>query len=240
MVSVVIIALLVRSGRAAWRNRWLALLVWRRIRPRHLLGSAVLLVGVVGFAYGLVTLIPVTSIGLGTPLGLTGNAVFAPLEEVNARVGGGTLRGGGDAPLGADGGLVALAGIFLLALLGMFPWLAYVEERVFRVGLETAGPWREAWTALRFGLVHLLMLIPLAAALAIGLAGFAYGRIYRRAYRRAAQQTMQVRGPLGVPLAVPVPPLYARDDAVLAATVWHTTFNSLIVLLVLALLLMTA
>lgn len=235
-----VIALLVRSGRAAWRNRWLALLIWRRIRPRHLLGSALLLTGVVAFTYALVTLVPFTSVGLGTPLGLTGNAVFAPLEEVSARVGDGAVPDGGEAPLGTGGPLLAVAGLFLLALLGMFPWLAYVEERVFRVGLESAGPWREAWTALRFGLLHLVMLIPLAAALGIGVAGFAYGRIYRSAYRRSARQTMQVAGPMGVPVDVPVSRRYARDDAVLASTVWHTTFNSLIVLVVLALIVTTA
>jgi hypothetical protein len=108
---------------------------------------------------------------------------------------------------------------FLALLFALFPWLAYVEELTFRQGLELATPAREAWAALRFGLAHLFMLVPLAAALAIAVAGFAYGRVYRSAYRRAATH---------------LEPVQARAEAVLAATTWHATFNSLAVLAVLA------
>lgn len=215
VVAVVVVALLVRAARPAWQHRQLALRVWSRIRPRHVLGSLALLAAVLGVALALLEFVPPTRFGLGSLVGVTGNAVFAPIEEVSARSGNGSLT----APPAAGGGAGALKAPVLLAiggflglLLVLFPWLAYVEERVFREGLERAGPLREAWTALRFGLVHLVMLVPLAAALAIGVAGFFYGRVYRRAYARTA----------------------ARPDAVLAATVWHTTFNSLVVLLLFA------
>ncbi len=107
-----------------------------------------------------------------------------------------------------------------------------MEERTFREGLEDAGPLREAWTALRFGLIHLVMLIPIAAALAIAVAGFIYGRIYRRRHRKAAARTEEVEGPFGFPVTVAPSPARVRGEAVLEATVWHTTFNSLIVVLV--------
>jgi hypothetical protein len=122
---------------------------------------------------------------------------------------------------------------FLGGLVLLFPWLAYVEERVFREGLEQAGLARELWTALKFGLVHMIMLIPLAAALAIGVAGFVYGRIYRRAYRRAAARSDVVEGPFGIPVTVRPPAPQLRAEAVLASTVWHATFNSTIVALIL-------
>jgi membrane protease YdiL (CAAX protease family) len=189
-------------------------------------------------------LLPASGFGLGTLIGLSGNAVFAPISELNLRATGpeptvaaddgdvtaGTGRPG---PLGTQPSTVGVTAAFLLFLLVLFPWLAYTEERVFREGLETASTARQAWAALKFGLVHLLMLIPVAAALAIAVAGFVYGRVYRRAYRRSSARTETVAGPFAVPLAVAPTVAAARSHAVLASTVWHTTFNSLIVLLVL-------
>lgn len=213
-VAVIILFLLARSGRAAWRNRSLATTVWRRIRPRHVLGSVALLAVVLGVASLLMWAIPATSIGLGSIIGLGGNAVFAPVEEAAARAGAGASVSAGG--ITAEQ-LVTIGTVgFLLLLLVMFPWLAYVEERVFREGLERAPLTREVLAALRFGLSHLVMLIPVAAALAIAVAGFFYGRVYRRAFARAAADEL-------------TPIERARTDGVLASTVWHTTFNSLIV-----------
>jgi hypothetical protein len=237
-VAGVVLVLLVRAARVAWHNRRLAVAVWRRIRARHVLGSAGLLAVVLSVALALLELVPLTGVGLGTFVGLSSNAVFAPLEEASIRAGGAGLAGGTAAGADPAAGLGAVLVVvatcaFLLGLLGLFPWLAYVEERTFREGLETASPLRELLAALRFGLVHMVMLIPLAAALAIAVAGFAYGRIYRRAHRTAAANTEVVEGPLGA-VQVRVSPARARGEAVLESTVWHATFNSLIVVLVLA------
>jgi hypothetical protein len=199
LVALVVVGLLARTVRPAWRHRDLALRVWSGIRPRHLLGGAALLALVLSVAVALLAYVPVTRIGLGTLIGLSGNAVFAPIERVAAP------------GAGVDVLPLLLAGGFLLALLALFPWLAYTEELTFRRGLERAGLARELWVALRFGLAHLIMLVPLGAALAIAVAGFAYGRIYRRAYRRGG-----------------------LSEALLAATRWHVTFNSLVVLGVIA------
>lgn len=241
VVVAVVLVLLARAAKHAWRNRRLATAVWRRIRPRHVLGSLGLIVLVLTTAAILLEFVPVTRLGVGSLIGLSGNAVFAPLEEVLARggegsaatpqAGGGLGRPAGSMPL-PSALVVALTAAFLGGLLAMFPWLAYVEERVFREGLESAGPLREGFAALKFGLLHLVMLIPLAAALAIAVAGFAYGRIYRRAYRRAAASTAAVPGPLGFPLDLPPHPARCRHAAVLESTTWHVTFNSLIVVIV--------
>ena len=217
VIAIVILGLLARSARVAWGNRTLAAQVWRRIRLHHLLGSVALLGVVIAVAATLLTFVPLTGLGLGSLVGLTGNAVFAPVEQVavldNAR------------PPEAGPGLVvpALTAAFLGLLLAMFPWLAYVEERMFRMGLERQGAVAQAWTALRFGLIHLVMLVPIAAALAIAVAGYWYGRIYLRSYRRLTGDEL-------------FGPAEARREAVLASTVWHATFNSLIVVLLLVLL----
>jgi hypothetical protein len=211
LVSAVVLVLLARAARVAWANRAVARAVWTRVRVRHVVGSLVLLAAVLALVVGLVTAVPVTGVGLGSLLGLTGNVVFAPVESIASAP---AATASEEATLRWPA-LAAIGG-FLALLVALFPWLAYVEERAFRAGLEHASLGRQIVVALRFGLLHLVMLIPLAAALAIGLAGFVYGRIYRAAYRRAAAFA----------------PGSARAEAVLASTVWHATFNSLVVVLV--------
>lgn len=237
-VVAVVLVLLARASRVAWRNRRVATVVWARIRPRHVLGSLCLAAVVVTTAFVLLEWVPATRWGVGSLVGLSGNAVFAPLEEALAR-GGSSLTDlpatGGHAGVAAVPArpapwLMGLVTAFLVGLLLLIPWLAYVEERTFREGLEHAGPGRQALRALKFGLVHMVMLIPLAAALAIGLAGLAYGGIYRRAYRRAAARPAPP--PPGSSVVVQ-PVARWRHAAVLESTTWHVTFNSLIVLLVL-------
>ena len=216
VVAVVIMGLLARSARAAWRDRSMAVRVWRRIRPRQVIGSVGLLALVLATAVVLMTLVPVTGFGLGTLIGLTGNAVFAPLQVASgnsAEIPGVTVAATNWVP-------TLLTALFLAGILTMFPWLAYVEEQVFRSGLEGASLGRQLWSALKFGLTHLLMFVPLAAALAIAVAGFWYGRVYRRRFTELAAGEL-------------LSPGRARSEALLASTVWHTTFNSVLVLLVL-------
>jgi hypothetical protein len=233
LVALAVAGLLGRAARPAWRNRRVATAVWRRIRPHHVVGSLGLLVVVAFVAFTLMTQVPGMDFGLGRLLGLHGNAVFAPVEEAAARAGAGT---GSDR--GTDTALLAGIVAFLLLLLALFPWLAYVEERTFREGLEDATLGQELWTALRFGLLHLVMLIPIGAALGVGLAGFAYGRLYRSAYRRAERQVTEQQGLFGIPVGVPAERRRLRAQAVMSSTVWHTTFNSLIVVVTIAALLL--
>lgn len=243
-VVAVVLGLLARAGWIAWHQRRVAVAVWRRIRPRHVLGSLGLVTVVLTTAVTLLLAVPATGIGLGSLIGLSGNAVFAPLEEATVRSEGQAAvdamdpDAGGEttgelATRGPSPWLVLLTVAFLGGLFLLFPWLAYVEERAFREGLEDAALGRQVWTALKFGLLHMVMLIPLAAALAISVAGFTYGRIYRRAYRRAAARTELVEGPFGIPVVLRPPPARLRAQAVLETTVWHATFNSTIVALIL-------
>lgn len=231
-VAFAVAGLLGRAVGPAWRYRALAFSVWRRIRFHHLVGCLLLLAAVLGTAVGLARVVPFTGWGLGTLIGLDGNAIFAPLQEAAEltapRPGSETL-----VPAGPDWTFAGIAGGFLLLLLVLFPWLAYVEERAFRQGLEDASFGREVLAALRFGLVHLVMLIPIAAAIGISVAGFVYGRIYRRAHRRALGRPPSLVGWFGGREIIETPTRRARTEAVLHTTVWHTTFNSLIVLLVL-------
>ncbi|HWH31244.1 MAG TPA: hypothetical protein VNU01_01090 [Egibacteraceae bacterium] len=238
LVALAVAGMLGRAAAPAWRNRVLAIAVWRRIRPVHVLGCVGLLAVVLATALTLMRFVPFASWGLGSLIGLDGNAVFAPLQEATelaeqARQPG---AGGAAAPAapGPDWVLLGIAGGFLSLLLVLFPWLAYVEERVFRAGLEHADLKSQVKAAFRFGIVHLVMLIPVGAALAIAVAGFVYGRIYRAAYRRALGAPPEFESPFGPRRIIETPARRARTAAVMTTTVWHTTFNSLIVLIVLA------
>ncbi len=260
LIAVWILFLLVRAGATAWGQRRLVLAVWRRIRPRHVLGAVGLLVLVGGLATVLLVWVPGMSYGLGSLVGLTGNAVFAPLEEAAA-------HSAAAATPQRDWLLAGLSVLFLGGLAAMLPWLAFVEEEMFRAGLEDASLPRQAWRAFVFGLAHLVMLVPVGAALAVGTAGFVYGRIYRRAYRRseaappravaaafrptrasaaAADRSRTeswseswsvagtaVAGDGSVAVLVDRTPERRQADAVLASTVWHATFNTVVVVLVL-------
>ena len=241
-----VLVLLLRAARVAWARRQLALAVWGAIRLRHVAGSLALMVVVLGIALLLLSVVPVSGLGLGSLVGLEGNAVFAPID------------GALDAPPPGVGTPVADDGFpwlqalgvttFLGALVLLFPHLAHVEETVFRTGWEDYTSFRQVMSALRFGLAHLVMLIPLAAALAVAVAGFAYGRIYRHAYERAARPRRVVpprrlwvaEDEQGITRLVMGPPspvdvvdrAAARRQAVFAAAVWHATFNSTVAVLI--------
>lgn len=239
VIAVVLVLLAVRA-RWAWRQRELAVRVWQAVRPVHVAGSLALLVVVLAVAVALMTWVPVTRVGVGSLVGLDGNAVFAPIdsalqapvEQVP------TTPGGQPAAPGVPWADLALVSTFLLGLCLLFPVLAHAEEVAFRLGWEDYDPVRQVASALRFGAVHLVMLIPVAAALAVSVAGFAYGRIYRRAYCRVPPRpAVPLVGPDGVHHGPPSPVLVldrneARRAAVFQATVWHTTFNTTVAVVV--------
>lgn len=253
-----ILVTLGRATRGAWSHRRLIVTIWSRTRPTHVVGAGGLVVAVVLAASVMITWVPGLDLGLGTLVGTSSNAVFTPLEEAVART----------APPDAgtvDWALLVLSTTFLLPLAALLPWLAFVEEEVFRAGLEDASVWGELRSALVFGLAHLVMLVPVGAALAVGGCGYVYGRVYRRtharsdgtevpgavlrSYRptaRARAAADRARTPHGVLVAAGVGGLEDRSperrqaDAVLASAVWHSTFNTMVVLLVWATLVASA
>ncbi|MFT4837788.1 MAG: hypothetical protein ACI9OB_000237 [Nonlabens sp.] len=277
LLAIVVLTLLVRAGRVAWSRRNLAYDVWRTARPRHLLGATGMLVLVIATSYALIGLAPVLGRGLGDLFGSTGNAVFAPVDAA-ARA----TQVGTEAASRTGDVLYLLSITVFLGLLAMLlPWFAFVEEELFRAGSETWSTARRAVGALWFGSVHLVMLVPLAAALSIAVAGGVYGEVYRRGTRREArapeslrlafQPTKRSRASVvlaveqaRITASVPAGALPAgglpsgglpsealTDDStpdtmaleahaarerqirgLHASTVWHTVFNSLVVLLV--------
>lgn len=246
-----VVVLLGLRARMAWRHRDLAVSVWRSIRPRHVIGSLGLLVLVLAVALSLWTWVPPTRLGLGSLLGFDGNIIFAPIDDaLEAPIIAAEQAAATGAPAPGIPWLdVAGVTAFLLALTAMFPFLAHAEELAFRLGWEDHDRPRQVLSALRFGLAHLIMFIPIGAALAVGVAGFVYGQIYRRAYQRAAVPRLVHPGGR-LPLAVdeegfsrlvmgPMLPVLTVDRTagrragIHAATVWHTTFNTTVAVIVL-------
>lgn len=261
-IAVWIAFVLYRSARNAWSRRDLLVLIWSRLRPGVWVRAAALFAVVIVVATALLEFVPPLRHGLGSLVAFQGNAVFTPLEQAAEAL--------GPAPaVGPDWPLIALATGFLGLLGLLLPWLAFVEEESFRAGTEGLGLRGQVLSALRFGLVHLVMLVPLAAALAIGVAGFAYGRVYRRRFhaddagavpivalqayrptgraRRAAahhllQEARRRQAAQDPPASIGVAAgehVRAEDDVrrrqvggVLEAAVLHTAFNTLVVVLV--------
>ena len=250
LVALVVIVLLGRAAIGAWHNRHMAWAVWRSVRPVHVAGAFGLLVVVATVGYILLTYVPGMGYGLGSFIEFPTNAVFVPLKEAAART-------GPPPATGPNWAVIGLATGFLGFLVLLLPWLAFIEEEMFRAGLEGAGLGGQVRRALVFGLVHLIMLVPLGAALVIAVAGFAYGRAYLRAYERqgrpppeaavavatrayrptaranaAAAAALAPNARDRITLLVDDSPHERQARAVLASTVWHTCFNTLVVTIV--------
>ena len=140
--------------------------ILRGLRLHHFLLAPVVLTGVV-IAFSLLLQIPGMSIGWWTLIGGTGNIVT-----------GGTSRTNGT-PLEW-----IVPALFLLLLAPALPLFAETEELMFRKGAESWDLRRRLWMGLKFGLVHLIMGIPIGVALALSLGGWYFQWAYLRAYRR--------------------------------------------------------
>src|SRR5436305_4041741 len=159
------------------------------LHRRHFLFAPLALFGVLFVADALYT-IPLLRFGWLTAIGGTGNIVT-----------GGTTRTAGTA-------LEWLVPLVFLALLApALPLFAEREELIFRRGAERWSFWRRAWQGLKFGLVHLIMGIPIAVALALSVGGWYFTWAYLRGFRRSQGD---------------------QREAVLESTRTHLAYNSVI------------
>lgn len=242
LLALLVLGLLARAARAAWAHRDLTLAVWRSIRMRHVLGSIALLAVVISVSVLSAAAVPLLARGLGDLVATSGNAVFLPVDVAAEATGASSA----DPTVGTNTVFLIAVTAFLGLLAVLLPWFAFVEEEVFRAGAETWTLPRRFGAALVFGAAHLVMLVPLAAAVGISVAGFAYGEIYRhgvrsgrrpapRALRRAFRPTRRsVRAVQRSTTDLVEEPTHVRRqvDGLYASTVWHATFNTTVVSLV--------
>lgn len=170
--------------------------IWRGLRLRHALPAILIILLVVAGYYLIAHLAPWTRWGWWSALGGEGNVVLGHSDVVADASAAWVQR---VAPI-----------VFLIALLCFLPAAARREERWFRLGAERRSPARRLLIALVFGLIHLIMGIPIAAALALTAAGWGFQAIYLRAY---AQRS-------------------SRHDAIMASTHVHLAYNLVLMTLV--------
>jgi hypothetical protein len=141
----------------------------RGLRPHHFLQAPPVFVVVIATALLLVQ-VPGLSFGWWTALGGTGNIIT-----------GSTTRTGG----------TALAWIipaaFLVVVAPLLPLFAEREEQMFRVGAEGWSTARRARRGVEFGLLHLIMGIPIGVALALSVGGWYFTWAYLSGWRRGGQ-----------------------------------------------------
>ena len=172
LVSVLTVAVLgwvgsnlVVGARRAVRRRSHTAALLRGLRARHLWPAPLVLLVVLA-VFGLAWLVPPLRFGWWSLLGGEGNVVFGSTEQTRGTV----LE-------------VLLPVVFVLLLLPALPLLVEAEERRFRLGAEGWTTSRRALRGLQFGLLHLVVGIPIAAAVAITVAGWWFTWVYLRAFR---------------------------------------------------------
>ena len=139
----------------------------RGIRLRHVLLAPPVLALVIT-ALALLYLVPPLRWGWWTAIGGGGN----PVTGVTTTTQGSPLEW-------------IIPAVFLLLLLPALPLFAEREERMFRLGAERWSTGRRVWRGLQFGLVHAVVGIPIAAALALSIGGWYFTASYLWGHRRA-------------------------------------------------------
>ena len=170
------------DGRATVRE------IFRRVRWRHVWPVPVVLGGVAALAT-LLWSVPGLSWGWWTAIGGQGNPISGTTDQTAGTV---------------WEWLVPI--VFLLLVMPALPLFALAEERMFRRGAEHWSLRRRAWKVVWFGLVHLLIGIPIAVALSLSVGGVYFMTVYLRRFRASRDQR----------------------DAVMEATTAHATYNAFI------------
>lgn len=236
LLAVVVLVLLGRAAVVAWDRRALVVDVWRSVRPRHVLAGVGLVAAIITVTTLAIAAVPALGRGLGDLVGTAGNAVFAPVDVVAEVTG-----GGGPGLDAGDVAYLAVTTLFLVLLVVLLPWLAFVEEEVFRAGAEAWSLPTRIGAALVFGAAHLVMLIPVGAALGIAVAGFAYGEVYRRGVTagptapHSLRETFRSTRRSRAALREAPDPVAAQERQVAGvhrSTVLHTAANTVVVALV--------
>jgi hypothetical protein len=166
----------------------------RGLRLRHFGSAMFILLGTILSAGLLITFVPGMDIGWFTLLGGSGSvAVAAPAAPEHA-------------PLMS----LVLPLLLVITIALVMPIVVLREERKFRRGVEKQSRGRRWRRQIGFGLGHLVMGIPLGAALAITFAGGGFMHAYQHAYAR--------RG--------------SRLDALLAGAQTHLAYNAILLAIV--------
>jgi hypothetical protein len=127
--------------------------------------------------------------------------------------------GGANAPSGnimaapfKSGSVLIIGGFWLLLSLAL-PYLAKSEEETFRS--LVFGTKKRIIASIKFGLVHMIVGVPLIVALVLALVGYIFSIFYVKSFNKA----------------VMIDPYTADKVAILASTSVHTKYNFLVITL---------
>lgn len=123
------------------------------------------------------------------------------------------------APFHATTGYAAIA--FLVLLLLFFPFMVEYEEKGFRA--YKILPRQYIPSSIIFGLIHLIVGIPIAAAIALIFAGLSYSRKYVKTFENAVKKYHLV-------LTTDELIKKANEEALFDSTTLHTLCNTIIVI----------
>jgi len=202
VVLAVVAVRLVSAARLSLRGpgRTTVRRVFRRLRWRHFWPIPIVL-GAVASLATLLWEVPGLSWGWWTSIGGGGNPVTGTTDRTTGTV---------------WEWLIPL--VFLLLVMPALPLFALAEERMFRRGAEQWSTFRRVWKTLAFGIVHAVIGIPIAVALALSLGGAYFMSVYLRCFRTTGDP----------------------QEAVLESTAAHTAYNAVIFLVALVAIILTA
>jgi len=176
--------------------------IWKRFRFGMLVQCILIILLIVITAVVLCTYIPFLEYGwLNIFVKGGGNITIAPVQTASQ-----------------SSSLIMriLPPVFFVILLFAAPFLAKSEEKSFRYEHED---WRSITTqSIKFGLVHLIVGIPLAAGIALIFAGLFFGYKYKKSFdKNIFSFNIDKR----------------REEAMLVSTAYHTMYNTILILLLL-------
>lgn len=187
MEHLLLLIPLVVGGALAWRmylvvrsaeERESYVRVLRGIRL-WMVGGAVLNIAIVlSVMLTLFHFVPLLRFGWWSALGGSGNVLLGQTES--------TISGGSKLALA-----LALPIPVLLCLL--FPVLALGEEYGYRYGSENLSLGERVFRQIKFGMIHLVVGIPIAAGIALTFSGLYYERIYLHRWRLHANEIAELR-----------------------------------------------
>jgi hypothetical protein len=238
LLFVITFVLVTRFGRGAWVEwfkagvsillsiamiGYIAYEIWRNKHRLHLVRQVYLRSGILTYVRALLIFVATTTTTLiaweimpnfmrygwtNFVFGYSTNIAFQPVATID-QVNQAQSRSGFPLDIGA----ILAIGFWLLMILAL-PFLAEIEERVFRQGIHT---WKGiSRSSLLFGLIHLIMGIPLFMGFVLFVPGFLFACRYKYAYHQHLKQFATEER-------------VAQEVGVQASTADHAVYNALLV-----------
>lgn len=193
------VALVIYSNRNRLGFAWS---IWKRVKVGVVLECIIVLVLTITSVLLLMAYVPIMDTGWSNLfLKHSENILFAPMTEALSS---------------SNAYIRILAPTFLIVLIMTIPFMAHMEENLFRKGYHD---WKQIiWQSIKFGFIHLVIGIPLACGVVLSGVGLFFAYKYKKTYE-------ELEGKLSSS---------AQDEeAVLVSTTYHSVYNGLVISLLL-------